>query len=707
MKKFLSLLKEKLFTRKEVEHSEKFHRVMKFLNKYSYVFHALLSCFVVFIVELVSRRNLVSAIGFIADTPWTFIYNAFIVFASLSLVYLFRRRAFSRIIVSSFWIILGVINGIVLSNRVTPFGFADLKCIPDLLAMNNTTYFSAEQATMVVAALIVFVLACVVIYIKGPRFTGKLYKVATPLFILGLVFIAIPVTTQAALNTSVVSDYFANIAQGYENYGFVYSFSSGVIDRGMDKPDNYKEETIDQILANIDSEKEVTVTTSENGPNIITVLLESFVDPYEFNFMEYSQDPTPTFHYLKENFTSGYLNVPVIGAGTANTEFEILTGMRLNYFGTGEYPYKTVLKKIDNCESIAAVLKSLGYGTHAVHNNGGNFYSRAEVFEKMGFDTFISKEMMNITEFTPNESWAEDSILAEETIKTLLSTPNQPDFTYTITVGAHGGYPEEAVIENPYCEVYGLESEALTNQWTYYMHQLNKTDQFIAELIAAVEELGEDTIIVFWGDHLPTMGIEEDDMLSGDIYKTTYVTWNNFGLEKEDSDLYAYQLMADILDTVGVHEGTLVSYHQTQSDNADFDAYLNGIEQLQYDILYGKRFCYDGDFDKYPAADLVMGVDDIVISDITLSEDGLSYILTGESFTKWSRVYVNGDKISTTYISGNELSVNADEIAEGDIIVVQQMGSSNTVFRASNEWIYTELETTETESSSETENKAE
>ena len=556
---------------------------------------------------------------------------------------------------------------------------------------------------MVVVALVIFTLACIVIYIKGPRFNGKLYKVATPLFILGIVFVAIPVTTQAALNKSVVSDYFANIAQGYENYGFVYSFSSGVIDRGMDKPENYKEETIDQIIANIDSENEVTVTTSENGPNVITVLLESFVDPYEFNFMEYSQDPTPTFHYLKENFTSGYLNVPVIGAGTANTEFEILTGMRLNYFGTGEYPYKTVLKKIDNCESIAAVLKSLGYGTHAVHNNGGNFYSRAEVFEKMGFDTFISKEMMNITEFTPNESWAEDSILAEETIKTLLSTPNQPDFTYTITVGSHGGYPEEVVIENPYCEVYGLETEALTNQWTYYMHQLNKTDQFIAELIAAVEELDEDTIIVFWGDHLPTMGLEDSDMISGDIYKTTYVTWNNFGLEKEDTDLYAYQLMADILDTVGIHEGTLVSYHQTQSDNADFDTYLNGIEQLQYDILYGKRYCYDGNFDKYPAADLVMGVDDVIITDITLSEDGLNYILTGESFTKWSRVYVNGEKIGTTYISGNQLSVKAEAINEGDIVVVQQMGSSNTVFRVSNEWTFSELPSTEDTLSTETE----
>ena len=104
--------------------------------------------------------------------------------------------------------------------------------------MNTTTYFTTQQAAMVVVALVIFILFCVVLYIKGPRFNGKLYRVATPLLILGVLFVAIPVTTKAAQSTNVVSDYFANIAQGYENYGFVYSFSSGVIDRGMDKTKN-------------------------------------------------------------------------------------------------------------------------------------------------------------------------------------------------------------------------------------------------------------------------------------------------------------------------------------------------------------------------------------------------------------------------------------------------------------------------------------
>lgn len=686
MKQKLQYLKEILFTRRQIEHSERFYKYVSFFNKYSYIFHILLSCAVVFFVELVSRRDLFSTIGFIAETPITYLYNAFLVFASLSLVYLFRRRAFARLIISSFWVILGIINGVVLTNRVTPFNFSDLTCIPDLMTMTGTSYITPALVITVLVAGSAFILGCIIFYIKGPVFAGNMHKLVTSLFILAVLFVAIPVTTKAAQDNNIVESYFANIAQGYEDYGFVYSFSTGVLDRGMDEPKDYNEETIDSIMNAVADNKEETTVTTETAPNIICVLLESFVDPDEFNFMTYSQDPAPFFHYLKENFTTGYLTVPVIGAGTANSEFEILTGMKLQYFGTGEYPYKTILKETD-CEGIAADLKSIGYGTHAVHNNGGNFYSRVNAFSMMGFDTFTSKELMNITEFTPN-GWAEDAILVEETIKTLLSTPNQPDFTYTITVGTHGTYPTEAILEEPFCEIYGIESEEVTNQWTYYMHQLNKTDQFIQGLITELEKLDEDTIVVFWGDHLPTMGLTDEDMVSGDIYKTTYVTWNNFGLEKEDTDLYAYQLMADILDTVGIHEGTMVNYHQTQADVLDYEDYINGIEQLQYDILYGERYCYEDGISPYPPTDIVMGIDDVVISDITLSEDGKQYIITGDGFTRWSRVYINHNKITPVYISDTQLAIDADELENGDIIVISQVGSNSTRFRDSNEYAF-------------------
>lgn len=679
-------IKEVLYTKKEVEHSERFNKTMDILNNYSFIFHALLSMFVVFLVEFASRWDILESFQFITKTPLVFFYNSFIVFASLTLVYLFKRRGFARVLICSLWIILGIINGIVLSNRVTPFGFADLAVVSDLMTMLKT-YVSPLMAVLIIIGVILFVFVCSIIYAKGPIYKGKQHRLVSLISILAIVFMAIPFITSLAQERNVVASYFTNIAQGYKDYGFVYAFSSGVVNRGMNKPNRYDEEVIAALQEAVASEKAVTTVTSENGPNIITVLLESFVDPNEFNFMTYSKDPTPFFHYLEDHFSSGYLQVPVVGAGTANAEFEILTGMKLQYFGTGEYPYKTILKETD-CESVAAVMKSLGYGTHAVHNNGGKFYSRDNAFSMMGFDNFISKEMMDITSFTPTGGWAEDSILAQEIIKTLTCTENQPDFTYGITVGSHGAYPEDSIVDNPYCEVYGLESEEETNKWTYYMHQINKTDQFLQDLCTGLNALGEDTIVVFWGDHLPTMGLEDSDMVSGDIYKTKYVTWNNFGLEEDDKDLYAYQLMSDILNSIGVHDGTMVAYHQTQSDN-DYQTYIDGIEMLQYDILYGNRYCYENGETPYPPTNLEMGVERIYIDNMYLSKKVKNrVVIEGSGFTQWSRVYINGEKVGTEYVSGNELMVSTTRINPGDEVIVKQMGAKSSVFSSSNSWFY-------------------
>lgn len=682
-------LKEHLANKKERKPSPGQEKAIRLMNRYSLLLQAMLSLGLVFLVELISRRSFISAVGFVGNRTFPFLYNSFIVFASLTLVYLFKRRTFVRVIISSFWIILGIVNGCILSNRVTPFGYTDLKCVGDLLTMTNTSYFTATQATLVVVGLVLFIAACAVLFIKGPKFTGKRHKLIVPLAVAALIFIALPVTTHAAQENKIIASYFSNIAQGYENYGFVYGFSSSVVDRGMDKPKDYNQQTIADIQTRVNASKQATTATKGKQPNVILILLESFCDPDEIKFLKCNKDPIPTFHRLEQNYSTGHLTMPVVGAGTANSEFEVLSGMSIQYFGTGEYPYKTILKKTD-CESIASDLSSIGYGTHAVHNNGGNFYSRVNAFSMMGFDSFTSKELMGVREITPNGSWSTDDILVDETIKTLDATPDQPDFTYTITVGSHGGYPTEPVIANPPYTISGVKDEGTANSWTYYVNQLNEVDTFLNNLITRLQNRDEDTVVIAFGDHLPTMGLQDSDMKTGDIYKTKYVTWNNFGLEKRDADLYAYQLMASVTNAVGIHEGTMMNFHQTQMNNSNYHMQM---EDLQYDILYGERYCYGG-ADKYPATDIVMGIEDVTID--RLNPVGNLLYINGSHFTAWSKVYVNGSKVDTDYINQKLLAIPLDEVEDGDKLMVNQMGSSNTVFRSSNEVTYEAQDATET-----------
>lgn len=688
--------KYRAYKNRERKPHPKLDKTVAILNRYSLLFHLLLSCFLVFVIECISRRNVLSAFDFVGTHTIAYLYNSFIIFASLSLVYFLRRRFLARLLISGFWLFLGTINGVILSKRVTPFGYTDLKCLEDLFAMQNTKYFTMGEAIAVIVIVGLFLLLCVWLFVKGPKFQGKIHKLYTPLMV-AVIFLLVPITTKAAQSTNVVAAYFSNIAQGYENYGFVYGFSSSVVDRGMSKPDDYSQEKIQRIQATVPWE---TTEVPEDTPNIIVVLLESFVDPYDINFLEYSQDPTPNFHNLLNNYSTGYLKVPVVGAGTANTEFEILTGMRMQYFGTGEYPYKTTLKETD-CESIASVLDSLGYGTHVVHNNGGNFYSRANAFSMMGFDTFTSKECMNIQEYTPLGSWPTDNILISETLKAMDATPDQPDFVYTITVQGHGDYPTEKVIENPEVVVSGAEDESSNYAWEYYINEIHEVDKFIGNLTAELSKRDEKTIVVFFGDHLPTMGLEDADMASGDIFQTKYVTWNNFDLPKQDKDCASYELLANITDQLDIHKGTMFSFIQSHQNFSD---YSNNFENLQYDLLYGERYAYNGE-DKYPASDLVMGVDEVTIDRVWKTDDN-KLCIYGSNFTPWTKIFVNDEKVSTSFMGTSLLKIDLDYVEDGDTLVANIVGSSNTIFRSSNELVYDDpdvVDDTETEVPSETE----
>ena len=702
-------------------------KLIKILNKYSLLFHVFLACGICFVIEWVSRHSFIEACEFVIDRRLVFLYNSLIIYASLMLVYIFRRRAVSRVIISVFWLFLGIINGCVLAKRVTPFSFTDLKMVSDLFTMQSN-YFSATEAVIAIVLVALVLLSIVVFWYKGPKFSGAVHRLVGILMTAAVVLV-LPMVTDAAVSNHVLAEYFENIAQGYKDYGFVYSFSASVLDRGMSTPENYSEETVQEVLARVHesenltaqetesqwqetageieenstvrtmaADEEETAAESDDYPNIICVLLESFVDPEEINFLELSEDPVPNFRYLYENYSSGYLDVPVVGAGTANTEFEILTGMGMQFFGLGEYPYKTILKQT-NCESIASDLSDLGYGTHAVHNNGGNFYSRKNAFSMMGFDTFTSKELMDIQEYTPLGTWPTDQILIGEVKKSLDYTPDAQDFVYTITVQGHGDYPHEQVIEDPEIQVSGADDEGSNYAWEYYVNEIHEVDKFIGDLIDMLSKRDEKTIVVMFGDHLPTMGLTEEDMAIGSLFRTKYITWNNFGLEKKDKDITSYQLMAEILDQIGIHTGTMFRYHQMRDAYVSEEEYINGMELLQYDILYGDHYVYGGE-DPYPATDIVMGTQDVLISGI--SQIGDYYFIRGENFTKWSKVYINEEKMSTRYLSSGLLRIKEKDMPVGEnVVAVKQMGSSDTVFRTSNEYPFERLPETEIESEAE------
>lgn len=662
----------------------------EFVKKYLYNYYCLgivVAFFINFLIECFSRHSIVATLQYFVHSPLIFIYNVLLISVTLSVVLLVRRKIFVFTTLSVIWLAGGITNGIVLNNRVTPFTANELKLISSTFDILEK-YFSTFEIGLIITGITLAVIGVIISFFKAPKSKNKVnYKKSIPQF--AAIVVSFILLTQGALKTNILSDYFGNVAFAYLDYGFPYCFTNTLLNTGIKRPINYTKANIDQLAqslldtdeptkldnSNLVASNDNTLVPKKHAPNIIMLQLESFFDPTYMKDLEFSQDPIPNFRKLKEQFSSGFLSVPSVGAGTANTEFEVITGMNLEFFGAGEYPYKTILRKT-TAESLNFNLKDLGYSTHAIHNNKGTFYTRQKVFKMLGFDTFTSIEYMNIEETTPL-GWAKDKYLTKSILDALNSTEGQ-DFIYTISVQGHGDYPSTPIENHSKITVSGLDDIDRLTSFEYFTNEIYEMDQFIGELINALSLINENTVLIMYGDHLPTLGIEDHELSNGDIFQTEYIIWNNFGLEKQDDDVEAYQLGAHVLNQLDIHHGTLVNYHQQSQDSSD---YLENLKLLQYDMLYGERYIYDG-MNPYEPTKMQMGVNEITISDVYNDDEG-HLIVKGQNFTDYSRVKINDSVHETTYINPTTLMISDYPLNETDTFAIQQVTVTNHILSTS------------------------
>lgn len=644
-------------------------KLVQFLNRYALIFHFAASFFGYLLIEALSRHSFGAAVTFLDDHTKVFLYNTLLIFLSSLIVFLFRRRTFWRILVLTFWMLLGISNSILLANRVTPLTGPDLTALSEGASV-VTKYLSGWEIGVIYALIIALVAGLIVLLCRSPRYQGKAHRIPV---LIGIVLSCFGFwgLTRVMVNVRLLSAYFENIAYAYEDYGFPYCLTVTVLDTGISKPDNYSKAMVDQIIAD-EHDEEKTTSDTENLPNIIIVQCETFFDPTRMKNLTFSEDPLPNWHKLEKEYTSGLYQVPVVGAGTVNTEFETLTGMSMRFFGAGEYPYKGILRD-ETCESAATVLKNLGFSAHAVHDNEANFYSRRKVYADLGFDTFTSGEYMDTQNDVNENGWMRDENLITP-INDALDSTSGKDFVFTVSVQPHGSYPSEHIIDNPEITVTGTDTDAENAAWEYYVNQLHEEDQFIADLIQDVENRGEPAVILFYGDHLPTMGLSDEDLNYGSIYQTNYLLWDNIGLKKESKDITAYQAAADLFDKLDIHDGVMFRYQQTMQNS---ESYTFDMQTLQYDILYGKRYVYNKT-NPFKKSDLRLGVKPIVINGITKLANG-TYYISGENFTQSCKVVIDGKLDNDTiYVNNQTLMVNDQDLNEDSMIKVAVQSNSST-----------------------------
>lgn len=701
------------------------------------------------IIEMLGRRSVVGGLAHLLLHPYIFFINALILFVTLLPAFLFSRRAFVYTCITAGWLILGITNFVLLGMRNTPLAAIDFGLIVSCFGIIDV-YLNLFQILLIVIGILFLLLGLYRLFRHTNRLPMNPLTRIRRICAVAASAVGFALVLIFSLHIKAFTTDFPDLAAAYSDYGFAYCFSLSVLDRGVDRPVDYSGEEIGEILDNIgvdsapvtethptnETDAAQEITPSETYPNVIFVQLESFFDVKRLAGLSFSEDPTPVFTALKKAFPSGYLTVPSIGAGTANTEFEILTGMNLDDFGAGEYPYKTILRDTA-CESLAFNLRTRGYTAHALHNNTGTFYERHRVYSMLGFDTFIPLEHMADVTYNPL-GWAKDAALTKEIRACLDSTPEQ-DFVFAVSVQPHGKYPDETEApaddaydlpmlidrlfddtqENPLqggnltgnvtavltpteltaqrIWVSGTDDEGLAAQYNYYVNQLYETDAFIGALIADLSASDEETVLVLYGDHLPCFDYTEDDLCDASTpYQTEYVIWSNYGLTADDRDLHAYQLAAYVQSCIGMEEGIITRLHQTyfadaaaDTDREDSitrtDAYLSALEMLEYDMLYGDRAVWDG-ISPYLPTDLRFGVRDIRIHGVRAV--GSSLYLSGDNFTPFSRVLIGDDITETIYVDKTTLLLPDVSPENGDRFTVIQAGADGVPLGQSNVYIF-------------------
>ncbi len=548
-----------------------FSKIRTLFTKQPLLLCGVFSLIFVLLFEIGNTLSLWDALTFVFRHPIAFVCNFLLLFTIFVPCVFFGRRRFYLLCCSILLALIPILNAVLLFYRGFPFVAGDLLSFasgPDILF----SYLSIPQFILICAALVSVAAGLVLLFFrlrKSQRPQGFSLRLCAFVSALSLL---LSVTTVATAGT-----FWQDPVKSYPQNGLAYSVMQSLFHRYEKKPKNYSAAAVETAQWHL-----IPEVVAHDTPNIIYIQLEAFSDFMEWNGLTASEYPTPYFHSLLETCPSGYFQIDKVGFGTADTEFEVLTAIDVWDVGIAALPYNTLLQS-RTCESVASVLSRYGYATTALHNHAYTFYGRHKVYANLGFDTFFSSETMQSLTYN-SQNWERDDVFIDLIPQVLSSTPEK-DFLFAITVQGHGNYPDSE--SDNAITVQGAQSEAQNARYSYYFSQLKETDDMLRALFASLEQYDEEVTVLLYGDHMPGIQADDNDVKKGDLYHTQYVIWNNRQNQGAPvrQDLQAYQITPHLFSQLGIEAGTMIRARQSAGIS------VADIKLLTYDILHGKQYC--------------------------------------------------------------------------------------------------------------------
>ena len=419
-----------------------------------------------------------------------------------------------------------------------------------------------------ILGILLVILIHVPLYFVKIKIPFKWRIIALPLVVLfALFFLRGSFAANHVLPAANLID--GTVTDRYRDRGFLLGFYAELVS-GRRVPQITNETTIfDPILPPPAQQAPI-------NPNVIVIMSESFMDPNILENITFSQNPVSNFHRLAEEHISGNVVVPVFGGGTINTEFEFLLGTPHVFFGSRFYVPAETPQRYFTSEVLSAMpwlFRQNGYRTIGVHPFHGNFFNRNDLYPLIGFDYFYSLDHM------PDAPvWGEfvsDAYFTDRIIEQILLAEqvNEPLFLFGISMQNHwefepmkyGTLDLAVMAESPYLSAYEIQ------RMNSFLQGIYDADKQLGRLVEFIESRNTPTILVFFGDHLPILGLHSDRIFESlgfvshqedfnwdlydraNIFQTQYLVWANYEIPQDGwGTLSTFFLGARMLEASGI-----------------------------------------------------------------------------------------------------------------------------------------------------------
>jgi hypothetical protein len=298
------------------------------------------------------------------------------------------------------------------------------------------------------------------------------------------------------------------------------------------------------------------LTRRHGGVSLVVYLVESFMDPDDLGF-RYTSDPIAKLRALRREQVGGYAIVPKSYGGSANTEFEVLTGMSTSFLPDGSIPYRQHIRW--PIPGLARTLHDLGYSTVAVQADAKYYYDRERVYPLLGFDRTVWLHEAKVPR-ADRGGWPSDGVLVDSVIA--AASHSHPTFVFAFPSSTHSPYNVGTYATSD-LDVTDAPAAARA-EVKEYINAERVADGAIARLIEHFRSSPDSTIVVVFGDHLPPVSTDARVRLSERISKLSeaeqtretrrvpLLVWANFGLPHSEPTLSVNMIAPFVLERMGI-----------------------------------------------------------------------------------------------------------------------------------------------------------